>query len=233
MEPMIDHFGINCSDLAASAAFYDKVLGVLGFTGSSTSGWPSATAPGKPDFWISTQPDRGPVVRPQPRDPRRLRGRGRGAVRAFFDAAVARRRGPARAPLLAGVPRPLLRRLRPRPRRQQRRGRLPHGGAGVVVGRFPRPTGEAASSTGSTSPGRELGVCLEFDGTGEVRQASARSRERASDVRDPRRRSATEPNLQARLDGAAFGSAWSDLDEPGAYGRDASGPSLLPSESAA
>ena len=29
---MIDHFGINCADLAAAAAFYDKVLGVLGFT---------------------------------------------------------------------------------------------------------------------------------------------------------------------------------------------------------
>ena len=26
---MIDHFGINCSDLEASARFYDEVLGVL------------------------------------------------------------------------------------------------------------------------------------------------------------------------------------------------------------
>ena len=27
---MIDHFGINCSDLSRSAAFYDRVLGTLG-----------------------------------------------------------------------------------------------------------------------------------------------------------------------------------------------------------
>ena len=29
---MIDHFGINCADLPAAAAFYDKVLGTLGYT---------------------------------------------------------------------------------------------------------------------------------------------------------------------------------------------------------
>ena len=28
---MIDHLGINCSDLPAAAAFYDKVLGTLGY----------------------------------------------------------------------------------------------------------------------------------------------------------------------------------------------------------
>ena len=28
--PMIDHLGINCLDLAAAAAFYDRVLGTLG-----------------------------------------------------------------------------------------------------------------------------------------------------------------------------------------------------------
>ena len=27
---MINHVGINCTDLAASSAFYDAVLGVLG-----------------------------------------------------------------------------------------------------------------------------------------------------------------------------------------------------------
>ncbi len=31
-EAVIDHFGINCADWAKSKAFYDKVLGVLGFT---------------------------------------------------------------------------------------------------------------------------------------------------------------------------------------------------------
>ena len=29
---MIDHFGINCADWEKSKAFYDKVLGVLGYT---------------------------------------------------------------------------------------------------------------------------------------------------------------------------------------------------------
>jgi catechol 2,3-dioxygenase-like lactoylglutathione lyase family enzyme len=52
---MIDHFGINCSDLVASARFYDEVLGVLGYSrqmdvgvaiGYGTAGFPT--------FWIST-----------------------------------------------------------------------------------------------------------------------------------------------------------------------------------
>jgi catechol 2,3-dioxygenase-like lactoylglutathione lyase family enzyme len=29
---MLDHVGISCSDLAASATFYDAVLGALGHT---------------------------------------------------------------------------------------------------------------------------------------------------------------------------------------------------------
>ena len=29
---MIDHFGINCADWDKSKAFYDKVLGILGYT---------------------------------------------------------------------------------------------------------------------------------------------------------------------------------------------------------
>jgi catechol 2,3-dioxygenase-like lactoylglutathione lyase family enzyme len=29
---MIDHFGIDCADLAASETFYDRVLGTLGLT---------------------------------------------------------------------------------------------------------------------------------------------------------------------------------------------------------
>ena len=32
---MIDHFGINCADLAASAAFYDDVLGTIGNGGAA------------------------------------------------------------------------------------------------------------------------------------------------------------------------------------------------------
>ena len=51
---MIDHFGINCSDLARSAEFYDRVLGVLGHSRlmdyEVAIGYGSE---GKPQFWIS------------------------------------------------------------------------------------------------------------------------------------------------------------------------------------
>jgi catechol 2,3-dioxygenase-like lactoylglutathione lyase family enzyme len=29
---VIDHFGINCADFAKASAFYDEVLGVLGYS---------------------------------------------------------------------------------------------------------------------------------------------------------------------------------------------------------
>lgn len=51
---MIDHFGIGCADLDASSAFYDAVLGELGyarqmdFTVAIGYG-----ADGKANFWIS------------------------------------------------------------------------------------------------------------------------------------------------------------------------------------
>ena len=57
---MIDHLGINCTDLPRAAAFYDRVLGVLGHRrvmdvevaiGYGTDG---------PDFWISTFEEVGP-----------------------------------------------------------------------------------------------------------------------------------------------------------------------------
>ena len=51
---MIDHFGINCSDLARSAEFYDRVLEVLGHTRvmdfEVAIGYGSG---GNPQFWIS------------------------------------------------------------------------------------------------------------------------------------------------------------------------------------
>lgn len=50
---MIDHFGINCADLAAAAAFYDKVLGVLGFTRQMDFGVAIGYgADGHAQFWI-------------------------------------------------------------------------------------------------------------------------------------------------------------------------------------
>ena len=51
---MIDHFGINCSDLAASAHFYDQVLGVLGYSRQMDVGVAIGYgSEGHPDFWIS------------------------------------------------------------------------------------------------------------------------------------------------------------------------------------
>lgn len=82
---MIDHVSVQCADVAASAAFYDAVLGALG--GSRVLGFGDVVGfgePPMPDFWI------GP----------RATGEGfreshiafsapsRAAVRAFFRAAV-------------------------------------------------------------------------------------------------------------------------------------------------
>lgn len=83
---MLDHLSIQCADVAASAAFYDAVLGTLG--GSRVMDFGEVIGFGiapKPVFWI------GP----------RTTGDGfreshiafaapdRAAVRSFFDAAVA------------------------------------------------------------------------------------------------------------------------------------------------
>jgi catechol 2,3-dioxygenase-like lactoylglutathione lyase family enzyme len=82
---MIDHLGIQCGDMVASAAFYDAVLAPLG--GARIMDFGEAIGygtGGRPDFWIS----------------RRATGDGfreshiaftapsRAAVRAFFDAAI-------------------------------------------------------------------------------------------------------------------------------------------------
>lgn len=51
---MIDHFGINCADLAASGAFYDKVLGTLGHVRLMDFGVAVGYGTTQPAFWIST-----------------------------------------------------------------------------------------------------------------------------------------------------------------------------------
>jgi catechol 2,3-dioxygenase-like lactoylglutathione lyase family enzyme len=54
MRPVIDHFGINCSDWARSKQFYDKVLGVLGYTRQMDHGVAIGYGKdGHPDFWIA------------------------------------------------------------------------------------------------------------------------------------------------------------------------------------
>ena len=57
---MIDHFGINCSDMAAATAFYDKVLGVLGHRRLMDFGVAIGYGTTHPAFWISTFDGMGP-----------------------------------------------------------------------------------------------------------------------------------------------------------------------------
>ena len=80
---MIDHIGIQVTDLDASVAFYTRALASLGYAlimrGEQFAGF---GASGKPDFWIGAgQPtDRLHVA---------FRARGRAEVRAFHEAAMA------------------------------------------------------------------------------------------------------------------------------------------------
>lgn len=57
---MIDHFGINCSDVSVAAAFYDKVLGVLGHRRVLDHGVAIGYGTEQPTFWISTFEGMGP-----------------------------------------------------------------------------------------------------------------------------------------------------------------------------
>ena len=57
---MIDHFGINCADMERAAAFYDKVLGVLGQRRLMDFGVAIGYGEETPDFWISTFEGIGP-----------------------------------------------------------------------------------------------------------------------------------------------------------------------------
>ena len=83
---MLDHLGINCSDLAASASFYDDVLGTLGHARVMDFGVAIGYGTDKPDFWLSTFDGMGPnrevhVAFSAP---------DADAVRAFVEAARAR-----------------------------------------------------------------------------------------------------------------------------------------------
>jgi catechol 2,3-dioxygenase-like lactoylglutathione lyase family enzyme len=82
---MLDHLSIQCTDLSASAAFYDVVLATVG--GGRIADFGEAIGygvPPKPDFWISGQTtgdgfreSHVAFIAPD-----------RDAVRAFFSAAV-------------------------------------------------------------------------------------------------------------------------------------------------
>lgn len=82
---MIDHLGIQCGDMVASAAFYDAVLAPLG--GARIMDFGEAIGygtGGRPDFWISRQAT-GDGFR---ESHIAFTAPSRAAVRAFFDAAI-------------------------------------------------------------------------------------------------------------------------------------------------
>ena len=84
---MLDHISIQCDDTAASAAFYDAVLAPLGARRVMEFGPVIGYgADGKPDFWIGPDATAGP----NREDHLAFAAADRDAVRAFFDAAVAR-----------------------------------------------------------------------------------------------------------------------------------------------
>src|SRR4051812_38138808 len=82
---MLDHVGMQCADLAASAAFYDAVLAPLG--GQRIMDYGVAIGygiPPHPDFWISVH-DSGDGFS---ESHLAFRAPDRATVRAFFEAAV-------------------------------------------------------------------------------------------------------------------------------------------------
>ena len=85
---MIDHFGINCADLPASAAFYDQVLGTLGYTRLLDFGVALGYGADKPDFWIGAQPEPGPASGPNREVHVAFVASDAAAVRAFFTKAT-------------------------------------------------------------------------------------------------------------------------------------------------
>ena len=83
---MLDHVGVQCTDLVASAAFYDAVLAPLGVGRVMDFGAAIGYgAPPKPDFWISAQ-QTGEGFR---ESHLAFSAPTRAAVREFFTEAVA------------------------------------------------------------------------------------------------------------------------------------------------
>ena len=83
---MLDHLGIQCADLPASAAFYDAVLAPLGATRIMDFGVAMGYGIDRRTRLLDR---RVRLRRGLPRVAHRVRGADRAAVRAFFDAAVA------------------------------------------------------------------------------------------------------------------------------------------------
>jgi catechol 2,3-dioxygenase-like lactoylglutathione lyase family enzyme len=83
---MLDHVGFQCSDLAASAAFYDAVLAPLGLRRLSDFKVAMGYGAEHADFWIGVH-ESGAGFR---ESHIAFRAESRATVDAFFAAAVAR-----------------------------------------------------------------------------------------------------------------------------------------------
>src|SRR3954451_12223117 len=86
MGGVLDHVSIQCSDVAASAAFYDAVLATIGGERVMDFGtFIGYGVPPKPDFWIGER-QTGDGFR---ENHLAFAAPDRAAVRAFYEAAVA------------------------------------------------------------------------------------------------------------------------------------------------
>ena len=133
---MIDHFGINCADLEASARFYDAVLGVLGHRRLMDVGVAIGYGTDKPDFWIAggdaaSGPNREIHVG--------FTADSADTVRRWYATALELGAESLHEPRLwPEYHDALLRGVRARPRRQQRRGGLsPRRQLSAFPGRAP------------------------------------------------------------------------------------------------
>ena len=155
LRAMLDHVGINVSDYDRSREFYERALAPLGFSLlmepiPRTGGFGSD---GKPWFWIDQRELPRPRTCMLPSRPP--------TGRRWMTSMPRRSRppGPTTAPWgTRALPPDLLRRLCPRPRRQQRRGGLPpprriHTAPGQVLRGSPSSYSRGSAWSPPTPPG--------------------------------------------------------------------------------
>jgi catechol 2,3-dioxygenase-like lactoylglutathione lyase family enzyme len=83
---VIDHFGVNCADYAKAQQFYDRVLGVLGYSRQMDVGEAIGYGrDGRPVFWIAE----GAAMGPNREIHVAFQAADVDAVKAFHEAAVA------------------------------------------------------------------------------------------------------------------------------------------------
>src|SRR5258705_13348531 len=89
-EAVIDHLGINCADWDNAKAFYDKVLGVLGYTRQMDFDVAIGYGKdGKPDFWIADM-SVGDAAGPNREDHVAIPAAGTNARKAVYPAPLDR-----------------------------------------------------------------------------------------------------------------------------------------------